>query len=422
MIEQILNSIVFSVFFVTILYLLLKDDCFKLRKTLTVYFFCLTLLLYMIQFANNSISMAIILMISNFLLVVFLRILNKKEAMFLSVFLALIFIFGISINNVFFYFILDLDTLDINDLSTILLTITIIARILILITCLISVRILFNLIKNKSATLFWLGLLSLNLLIPLLSEKASVLPIDRKIYTILVLVVLITSIFQYILLIMILKFTNNQRRDSQIQLNGSLIQKFIKETSVEQIKYDKLNHEYKNHLIGLKFLLDNQEYEKCANYLNQINSEFVNIGREFNTGNKCSDMILSSISNKHHNIRFAVSNPIPSTDDLRMIDFTSLLFNLIENGCEAAEKTIDKLVKVKIVSTQSHYLIQVENSSEINPIKTNFKTTKIDGAHGFGMEIIQDIVQKYSGEIYYNYNDSIFSVRISLRRNKKYID
>jgi len=422
MIEQILNSLIFSIFSVTILYFLLKDDFFGFRRTLTAYFLCLSFLLFIIQFAYNEIAMAIILMISNFLLVIFFRILNRKEALFLSVFLALIFIFGISINNAILYYILNLDTLDINNLSTILISVTIIGRILILITCLISIRILFKLIKNKSTTLFWLGLLSLNLLIPLLSEKASVLPIDRKIYTILVFVVLITSIFQYILLLMILKFTNNQRRENQIQLNGSLIQKFLKDTSVEQSRHDKLSHDYKNHLIGLKFLLDNQEYEECANYLNQINNEFVSIGKEFNTGNKCSDMILSSISNKHQDIQFTVSNPIPSTDDLRMIDFTSLLFNLIENGCEAAEKTITKLVKVRIVSTHSHYLIQVENSSEINPIKTNFKTTKIDGAHGFGMEIIRDIVQKYSGEIYYNFNGSLFSVRISLSRNKKFVD
>jgi len=151
-------------------------------------------------------------------------------------------------------------------------------------------------------------------------------------------------------------------------------------------------------------------------YLDQINGKYLDISSKYNTGNGYLDMIFSSVFSKHQNLNITIVSPIPSTDDIIMIDFATLLYNLLENACDAAELTELKLVKVKIVSTESQYLILVENSSLINPIITDFSTTKASGSHGYGIEIIRDIVKKYKGKIYNDYANFIFITRISIEK------
>lgn len=62
------------------------------------------------------------------------------------------------------------------------------------------------------------------------------------------------------------------------------------------------------------------------------------------------------------------------------------------------------------------FVIDIKNTSINNPLVDNpyFNTTKEERGHGFGMRSIMNIVNKYHGEITYDYSYRYFSVQVKL--------
>ena len=61
--------------------------------------------------------------------------------------------------------------------------------------------------------------------------------------------------------------------------------------------------------------------------------------------------------------------------------------------------------------------IAMENPSVYNPLENNFNSQK-KGNHGWGTKIINDIVNKYNGNMTMNYDNKIFKIKIMLIQEK----
>ena len=102
-------------------------------------------------------------------------------------------------------------------------------------------------------------------------------------------------------------------------------------------------------------------------------------------------------------------------------DCTSLFCNLLDNAYEAACKTDDGHITLKICSDTSDKLtimVNVVNSCNGNPFDSHgkLKTSKKDTiSHGYGLKSIERVVNKYNGfiDMYYDENDSTFHTLIS---------
>lgn len=85
-------------------------------------------------------------------------------------------------------------------------------------------------------------------------------------------------------------------------------------------------------------------------------------------------------------------------------ELVSLFANLLDNAIEAAEKTEKKEIHLSMEKQQGYLRIVLRNSKleSINPIKSDFKTTKANKKlHGIGNRIIRDIVNNHNGRIKY---------------------
>ena len=123
---------------------------------------------------------------------------------------------------------------------------------------------------------------------------------------------------------------------------------------------------------------------------------------------------LSKIKDK--NIEFITSQ---FDDDIPMdkVDFYILLGNLLDNAIEnCTSKSIKKII-LDIYKDEHNLVIDIKNTSIHNPLidNPNFNTTKEDRGHGFGMRSIMNIVNKYHGEITYDYSYRYFSVQVKIR-------
>ena len=80
----------------------------------------------------------------------------------------------------------------------------------------------------------------------------------------------------------------------------------------------------------------------------------------------------------------------------------SLLFNLIDNATEAALKTAEKIVEIKIFSKGNMLLISIINSTN-RPL--NYESKK-GRDHGKGLIIIKEVVETYHGTMEYFYENN----------------
>ena len=95
-------------------------------------------------------------------------------------------------------------------------------------------------------------------------------------------------------------------------------------------------------------------------------------------------------------------------------EFVSLFANLLDNAIEAAQKTKQKYVELKLEKQQGVLKITVSNSkpAELRPLENDFDTTKKDKKkHGIGNRIVRDIVELHSGRItYYDEGETMRAV------------
>ena len=93
----------------------------------------------------------------------------------------------------------------------------------------------------------------------------------------------------------------------------------------------------------------------------------------------------------------------------------NLLDNAIEAAmqCEVGQRTIHMVIK----NTNHMFLLKIKNSSTKLPVQKNgrFVTSKANkNAHGLGIESVKNIVQKYGGNIDFQYDAEMFEVVILL--------
>ena len=94
-----------------------------------------------------------------------------------------------------------------------------------------------------------------------------------------------------------------------------------------------------------------------------------------------------------------------------------MLGNLLDNAIEAAEKCVlsKRKIFLRLCNPNEMFLLCLQNSSTRRPIiiEDRFVTSKEDKhAHGLGVESAKRIVEKYNGNISFQYDDEHFEVDI----------
>lgn len=103
--------------------------------------------------------------------------------------------------------------------------------------------------------------------------------------------------------------------------------------------------------------------------------------------------------------------------DADEVDMTALITNLINNAFEACCSCERKLVKLMCIETHNEVQIHISNSKAEyrHPLEEGFATTKSDrDSHGYGTQIIRDIVTKYKGDMTVEDRGDMIDIVISL--------
>lgn len=206
-----------------------------------------------------------------------------------------------------------------------------------------------------------------------------------------------------LLLYFILKLADSYEKQKNIELvemQNRMLSKSLEDTERAFDLWRESIHNYKNNIITLAQLVEEESTAEIKKYLN---NEIQQLGIKTHyamTGNKVIDAVLATKKNsaEHKGINFYADGNIPDKCIVDEIDFTNIIGNLLDNAIEAAEKVENGNVSIVIKPQKKFIIIKVKNSYDGNK-NSEMKTTKKDKEfHGIGLKSIKRIVEKYQGE------------------------
>ena len=241
-------------------------------------------------------------------------------------------------------------------------------------------------------------------------SEDDILPVDRPVR-----IVLMLSALAFVTLVFYIRVARKERDDlaEMNRINEELIEsetRYFESTADANNKIRAMKHDMKNNTQVLLLLLENREYDKMREYLEEMGQNIVSADISAHTGNTVADAIISEKREKAEKkgITLKVSGTITGVE-LTPVDTCKILANMLDNAIEAVsdERFCDldpsyKVVDLKFKRTERFFMITQNNPCANKPdIKDGLiQTIKADVLnHGFGIKSIRDAAATYGGEL-----------------------
>lgn len=176
----------------------------------------------------------------------------------------------------------------------------------------------------------------------------------------------------------------------------------------------RIRHDMKQtHSVVMSLLLD-AKTDEAIEYLAKTAKQISNFDAVIDIGNDFVNAILNTkmVEAKHREIGIlcSVDKEVADVDE---VDLCNILGNMIDNAIEACEKQTDgeRFIEIKIQAFAHQVLIGVANTVDKDIMRENSKlrTTKEDGEnHGFGIQSIREIANKYDGTVQFSQENGWF--------------
>lgn len=179
-----------------------------------------------------------------------------------------------------------------------------------------------------------------------------------------------------------------------------------------------LRHDMKHHINEIRILAGKNDLEGIREYISSMEDFLQTPDEVIESGDVEMDSLLNYMLARARKEQIAVQAKVSLSDAGRhSFDMNIILGNLLENAIEAARQTEEKKLTVAIKEEKGVLKIHIENSYNGTLIQkgTRLLTTKKEKElHGLGLGSVENIVQKYHGEMEIEKEKNMFSVRVLL--------
>lgn len=203
-----------------------------------------------------------------------------------------------------------------------------------------------------------------------------------------------------------------------IELNNKMLQKSLDETEQTFELWRQSIHDYKNDIIALTQLAEEEKLEEIKTFLHKENKLIEQKMFYIKTGNSVVDAIINTKQNiaEKQNIVFVVNIELPPRNIVSNIDMANILGNLIDNAIEAAGVETESFVEITIKQEKSFLIINIKNKCtkliEIEEIKTSKRDSEF---HGIGLRSVRRTVKKYDGQMAMYIKNEEFNTNILIQ-------
>lgn len=177
-------------------------------------------------------------------------------------------------------------------------------------------------------------------------------------------------------------------------------------------KERKKTHEYKNHMSCIAGMLKNGQIKEAEEYVSGITGELKRDPNLIDTNNIAVNIVLNAKYQEaiDKNIMVILQMNDLSNIKIRNEDIVVILANMLNNAIEACEQLkSNKKIWIKFVDEDKMTVISIKNTCEQKASNKMLRTTKSDKfEHGFGIENIRELTDKYGGSNHMKQEAGIF--------------
>ena len=241
-------------------------------------------------------------------------------------------------------------------------------------------------------------------------DDPGVLPVEKPIR-----IVFMLSALAFVTLIFYIRVARKERDDlrEMNRINEELIEsetRYFEASADANNRIRAMKHDMKNNTQVLLMLLENKEYDKMKEYLEEMGQNIISADISAHTGNTVADAIIAEKREKAERlgVHLKVSGNITDVD-FSPVDTCKILANMLDNAIEAVsdERFCDldpsyKVIDLKFKRTEKFFMISMTNPCADKPdIKDGIiETIKADVMnHGFGLKSIKEAAAVYGGEV-----------------------
>ena len=203
-----------------------------------------------------------------------------------------------------------------------------------------------------------------------------------------------------------------------LEMRNQLLNEKYHSLNEVYVNHSKLFHDLDNHLNVLYQLLENENVNDAKAYIQSVGKPILELSGTEWTGVDVADVVINSKLRKMESLTITADFNIdfPQNANILPNDMCTLLSNLLDNAIEAVSKLEnDRRICLTIRSVHSFLFLRV-----MNPCKTMERfeafpaTTKENTIlHGWGLQNVRDVVDKYDGTIECTNKDGTFIVNLN---------
>lgn len=178
-------------------------------------------------------------------------------------------------------------------------------------------------------------------------------------------------------------------------------------------------HDYHNHMQTMTAYLSLRQIDEALTYISHLEEDLDSIDIAVRTGNVSADAIVSSkvsIARKN-DITVDCKAQVPKTLSVSDVDLCAILGNLLDNAIESCARVEPerRFLRIYIGIYRKQLYISVSNATrERKRKKQSELITGKNGEHGFGLQRIDRIAQKYDGYVNRKNEPGVFATEIML--------
>lgn len=196
---------------------------------------------------------------------------------------------------------------------------------------------------------------------------------------------------------------------SLLEQQSRFQKQYAEEAKVHYDNTKSLRHDMKNHVLIIKGLLENRDFDKARTYLDEMDIVSTSLSFPFQTNNPVLDILLENKAAlaKRKGIDISSTLRVPFPCSVADIDFCILFSNALDNAIRACEKLGEgekKYIRVSSRRQEDFLLIEIENSFDGN---RDFK-------QGIGLSNIRQVTEKYGGAMDISMEDKVFCLSFLL--------
>lgn len=181
-------------------------------------------------------------------------------------------------------------------------------------------------------------------------------------------------------------------------------------------KIYNLQHDMKHHIRELRQLTKQEDLNGINEYLGDMQNELYSVNNMISTGNVMIDGITNYYKSIYEKagIIFKINITVPVILEIKSYDINIILGNLLDNAYENTVKSESPQVYLDINYDRGvlHIIVKNTYDGEVHTENNRLVSRKIEKNHGYGLNNIQRIIDKYNGQININYDTQIFEVMI----------